>query len=65
MIRGRIHWLWLAVDQRDVRLEEILHRRRDKAAANRLLIKLLKRQRWMPRRIGTDTLASYGASSSS
>ena len=42
-------------------LDEILQRRRDKRAAKRLLIKLLKRQGWVPRRIVTDKLASYGA----
>ena len=42
-------------------LDEILQRHRDKRAAKRLLIKLLKRQGWVPRRIVTDKLASYGA----
>jgi putative transposase len=61
VIRGEVHWLWRAVDQHGVVLDEILQRRRDKQAAKRLLIKLLKRQGWAPRRIVTDKLASYGA----
>jgi putative transposase len=61
VIRGAIHWLWRAVDQHGVVLDEILQRRRDKRAAKKLLVKLLKRQGWAPRRIVTDKLASYGA----
>jgi putative transposase len=61
VIRGTVHWLWRAVDQHGAVLDEILQRHRDKRAAKRLLIKLLKRQGWVPRRIVTDKLASYGA----
>ena len=61
VIRGAVHWLWRAVDQHGVVLDEILQRRRDKRAAKKLLVKLLKRQGWAPRRIVTDKLASYGA----
>ena len=61
VIRGKFHWLWRAVDQHGAVLDEILQRHRDKRAAKRLLIKLLKRQGWVPRRIVTDKLASYGA----
>src|ERR671933_19488 len=61
VIRGKAHWLWRAVDQHGVVLDEILQRRRDKRATKRLLIKLLKRQGRTPRRIVTDKLASYGA----
>lgn len=42
-------------------LEEILQRKRDKRAARRLLIRLMKRQGFMPRRMVTDKLASYNA----
>jgi putative transposase len=59
--RGTVHWLWRAVDQHGVVLDEILQRHRDKRAAKRLLIKLLKRQGWTPRRLVTDKLAAYGA----
>ena len=61
VIRGRVHWLWRAVDQHGVVLDEVLQRRRDKRAARRLLIRLLKRHGWRPRRIVTDRLASYAA----
>jgi len=42
-IAGRSYWLWRAVDQHGVVVEEILQSRRDKRAAKRLLIKLMKR----------------------
>jgi putative transposase len=61
VIRGEVHWLWRAVDQHGVVLDEILQRCRDKRAAKKLLVRLLKRQGWRPRRIVTDKLASYGA----
>jgi putative transposase len=61
VIRGEVHWLWRAVDQHGAVLDEILQRRRDKRAAKKLLVKLLKWQGWTPRRIVTDKLASYGA----
>ena len=61
VIRGRVHWLWRAVDQHGIVLDELLQRRQDKNAARRLLIRLLKRQGWRPRRIVTDRLPSYGA----
>lgn len=53
VIRGRVRWLWRAVDRDGVVLDEILQRR--------LLISLLKKQGWRPRRIVTDKLPSYGA----
>lgn len=60
-IAGRSYWLWRAVDQNGVVLEEILQSRRDKRAAKRLLIKLLKRWGFLPKRIISDKLRSYGA----
>ena len=60
-IAGRSYWLWRAVDQHGVVLEEILQSRRDKRTAKRLLIKLLKRWGFVPKRIITDKLRSYGA----
>lgn len=60
-IAGRKFWLWRAVDQHGVVLEEILQRKRDMRAARRLLVKLMKRHGFVPRRIVTDKLASYGA----
>jgi putative transposase len=60
-IAGRSYWLWRAVDQYGVVLEEILQSRRDKRAAKRLLAKLMKRWGFVPKRIITDKLRSYGA----
>ena len=60
-IAGRSYWLWRAVDQHGVVLEEILQPRRDERAAKRLLIKLMKRWGFVPKRIITDKLRSYGA----
>jgi len=59
-IAGKTFWLWRAVDQHGVVLEEILQSRRDKRAAKRLLVKLIKRH-GLPKRIITDKLRSYGA----
>ncbi len=60
-IAGRSYWLWRAVDQHGVVLEEILQSKRNKRAAKRLLVKLMKRWGVMPKRIITDKLRSYGA----
>ena len=60
-ITGGSYWLWRAVDQHGVVLEEILQSRRDKRAAKLLLIKLMKRWGFVPKRIITDKLRSYGA----
>ena len=60
-ISGKTFWLWRAVDQRGVVLDEILQSRRDKRAAKRLLRKLMKRAGSVPKRIITDKLRSYGA----
>ncbi|GAW37163.1 hypothetical protein RA2_04239 [Roseovarius sp. A-2] len=60
-IAGRSFWLWRAVDQDGVVLDEILQARRDKRAAKRLLVRLMKRWGFVPRRIITDKLRSYGA----
>ncbi|MGO6862791.1 transposase, partial [Rhizobium ruizarguesonis] len=54
-------WLWRAVDQHGTVLEEILQKRRDKRAAKRLLVALVKRYGFAPKRIITDKLRSYGA----
>jgi putative transposase len=42
-IAGRAYWLWRAVDQNGIGLEEILQSKREKRAAKRLLLKLMKR----------------------
>jgi putative transposase len=60
-IGGRKHWLWRAVDQDGYVLDEIVQARRNTKAAKRLLIRLMKKQGCLPKRIVTDKLRSYGA----
>jgi putative transposase len=60
-IAGKKHWLWRAVDQHGLVLDSLVQSRRDAKAAKRLLRKLLKKQRIVPRVMITDKLASYGA----
>ena|GEM_PF-3752494 len=48
---GEKFWLWRAVDQHGTVLEEILQKRRDKRAAKRLLVALMKRYGFVPKRI--------------
>ena len=60
-IGGRKHWLWRAVDQEGYVLDEVVQSRRNTKAAKRLLIRLMKKQGCLPKRIVTDKLRSYGA----
>ena len=60
-VRGRRLWLWRAVDEHGVVLEEMLQPRWDAKAAKRLLRRLLKTAGRMPKRIVTDKLGSYAA----
>jgi putative transposase len=60
-IAGKKHWLWRAVDQDGYVLDEIVQTRRDTKAAKRLLIRLLKKQGCLPKRMITDKLGSYAA----
>lgn len=60
-IDGKKHWLWRAVDQDGHVLDEIVQSRRNTKAARRLLIRLMKLQGFLPKRIVTDKLRSYGA----
>jgi putative transposase len=59
-INGAKHWLWRAVDQHGAVLDVLVQSRRDKAAAKRLMRKLLKRH-GRARVIVTDKLRSYAA----
>lgn len=56
-INGRKHWLWRAVDQHGAVLDVLVQRRRDTAAAKRLMRKLLRRH-GCPRVMVTDKLHS-------
>jgi putative transposase len=54
-------YMWRAVDSEGEVLEILVQPQRDKAAALRLLRKLLRRQGFVPTVIVTDKLRSYGA----
>ena len=60
MIAGRQFWLWRAVDD-EGELDLLVQRRRDKAAAVKLMRKLLKKQGFAPDVLVADKLRSYGA----
>jgi transposase-like protein len=64
MIAGRKFWLWRAVDDEDEVLDLLVQRRRDNAAAEKLMRKLLKKQGFAPDVFVTDKLRSYGAAKS-
>jgi putative transposase len=61
MIAGRRFWLWRAVDDEGEVLDLRVQRRRDKAAAVKLMRKLPKKQGFTPEVLVTDKLRSYGA----
>ena len=54
-------YMWWAVDSEGEVLDVMVQPRRDKAAAVKLLRRLLKRQGFAPNVIVTDKLRSYGA----
>jgi putative transposase len=60
-IAGDRLYLWRAVDDEGEVLDVLVQRRRDKAAAKKLMRKLLKKQGFAPTRVTTDELGSYGA----
>jgi len=60
-IGGRRMYLWRAVDDEGDVLDLLAQRRRNKAAALKLLRRLLKHQAIHPEIITTDKLASHGA----
>ena len=60
-IAGRRMYLWRAVDDEGEVLDVLVQKRRNKAAALKLLRRLLKNQGVHPETITTDKLASYGA----
>ena len=61
MIAGTQFWLWRAVDDEGEVLDLLVQRRRDKAAAVKLMRNLLKKQGFAPDVQVTDKLRSYGA----
>ena len=64
MIAGRRFWLWRAVDGEGEVLDLLVQPRRDKAAAVKLMRKLLKKQGFAPEVLVTDKLRSYGTAKS-
>jgi len=60
-IKGRIRYLWRAVDQEGMVLDILVQSRRNKAAAKKFFRKPLKGLGYVPRVIITDKLRSYGA----
>ena len=60
-IRGKVHYLWRAVDQDGHVLDILVQSRRNAEAAKRFFRKLLRNLQYVPRVIVTDKLRSYGA----
>jgi putative transposase len=60
-ISGRRMYMWRAVDSEGEMLDVLVQPKRDKAAALRLLRKLLLKQGFVPTTMVTDKLGSYGA----
>jgi transposase-like protein len=60
-IQGRRMYLWRAVDSEGEILDVLVQAKRDKAAALKLMRKLLKNQAYAPSVLVTDKLPSYGA----
>ncbi len=59
-IRGRRMYLWRAVDSHGEVLDMLVQPKRDKAAALKLMRKLLKRYGFAPRVLVADKLRCYG-----
>ena len=60
-IRGKLHYLWRAVDQDGNVLDILVQSRRSAKAAKRFFRKLLRGLQYTPRVIVTDKLRSYAA----
>ena len=58
-IRGRLHYLWRAVDQDGDVIDILVTKRRDRRAAKRFFRKALKHQERPPWQLVTDKLRSY------
>jgi transposase-like protein len=63
-LQSRRFWLWRAVDDEGEVPDLLLQRRRDKAAALKLMRKLLKKHGCAPEVLVTDKLRSYAAAKS-
>src|SRR5205823_1258507 len=60
-IDGRLVYLWRAVDAEGEVLDVLVQSKRDKRAALKLMRKLLKKIGFVPDKVVTDDLRSYGA----
>ncbi|MHC3941665.1 hypothetical protein ACI0FR_02995 [Paenochrobactrum sp. BZR 201-1] len=60
-IKGKLHFLWRAVDQDGFLLEVLVQKRRNTKAAKHFMRKLLSGHGYSPRVMVTDKLGSYGA----
>jgi putative transposase len=60
-IDGRLVYLWRAVDAEGEVLDVLVQSSRDKRAALKLMRKLLKKMNFVPDKLVTDDLRSYGA----
>jgi putative transposase len=60
-IDGRMVYLWRAVDAEGEVLDVLVQSKRNKHAALKLMRKLLKKYAFVPERLVTDDLPSYGA----
>jgi putative transposase len=60
-IRGRRMYLWRAVDSEGEVLDMLVQPRRDRAAALRLLRKLIRKQSYAPRVVVTEKLRPYAS----
>ncbi len=58
-VKGKKHWLWRAVDRDGLVLDILVQARRDQAAAERFLRRVLGGEERAPRVVITDKLASY------
>ena len=60
-IDGRLVYLWRAVDAEGEVLDVLVQSKRDKRSALKLMRKLLKKMGFVPDKLVTDDLRSYGA----
>jgi putative transposase len=60
-IDGRLVYLWRAVDSEGEVLDVLVQTKRNRAAALKLMRKLLKKYGFIPDKLVTDDLQSYGA----
>jgi transposase-like protein len=63
-IDGRMVYLWRAVDAEGEVLDVLVQAKRNKRAALKLMRKLLKKYGFVPDKLVTDDLRSYGAAAS-